>query len=423
MTSEQHPLQDVFQTRQCHQLSTDENSDDKLSIRLSEAMATVLDTDPLELTPLYNAIDPEALDEIFHSSHTNSHPPVEIIFSWHGHAICVRQTGEIRITDEPVVPQLDGEQPSSADFSADPSPIPGAISYEYTAPEDIGTDVVLAIADAVGVDPSDLREQLADRVNPDALTDLFRPKVDGTPRTGGYISFAFQGYFVTVSSDGTITLQSELAQLKHNGGNVLMVGDVPDDVFTTAHSILRGEPNPTQHDLVALLDRSPTALQQYATPAQPTAGTSEILDYHVPVRSAGVSSYPAEQFQNTQITQITGELADLQIALIQGLTRYEYDLENPEMTDFRLYFDSLRPILDGADTDAATFLQPIQRAVSAVGAVGYYLLSGDRTAPWIQELEADFNAVIELQVGTSGPEQRWSLRQTGYTTRWFSLDE
>ncbi|WP_227380028.1 DegT/DnrJ/EryC1/StrS family aminotransferase [Haladaptatus halobius] len=97
-----------------------------------------------------------------------------------------------------------------------------------------------------------------------------------------------------------------------------------------------------------------------------------------PVRSAGVRVSPSEQqAQNTQITQIMGELSDLRTALIQLLAKYEHDIADPDVADLRLYIDSLRPIINDADTDVAAFLQPIQQTVSAVGAVGYYFLPGD----------------------------------------------
>ncbi|WP_227376313.1 DUF7504 family protein [Haladaptatus halobius] len=427
MTSEPYLSQDLFQPGLCHQVSVDENGQEPLSMRVSEAMATVVKNDPHEIPPLYDVIDPDALNNIFHplsaDTQQSGQSPTEILFSWCDHAVRVRQTGEISITNESIIPQIGTEAVLSAMFSAEALSDTDGVASEYAPAEDVGTAVVLAIADEVGVEPRELQEQLSDRINPDALTNLFGPKLDGTLRTGGYVSFAFQGYFVTVSSDGTITLQSELAQLKQDGGNVLVVGDVPDDVFNTTRSFLGGEPKPTQHNLFALLDRSPAALQQSATPRQPTLGTSEILDHQIPVRSAGASESPAEQpTQNTQITQIEGDLSNLRRALIQSLTRYEHDTDDSDMADLRLYMDSLRPILDDADTDVATFLQPLQHAVSAVGAVGYYLLPGDRNAPGIRELKADFDAVIELRIGTSGPEQRWSLRQTGYTTRWFSIN-
>ncbi|WP_227380984.1 DUF7504 family protein [Haladaptatus halobius] len=427
MTSEQYQPQNLFHPDHCYQVSVDENGHETLSMRISEAMATVVENDLREIPPLYDVIDPDALNNVFHSFSVETHRPhhslTEIVFSWYDHAVRVRQTGEIRITNQPVIPEIGTDAASSAVFSAEALSDTDGVAYEYAPAEDVGTAVVLAIADEVGVEPRALRERLSDRINPDVLTNLFGPKLDGTSRPGGYVSFAFQGYFVTVSSDGTITMQSELAQLKQEGGNVLVVGDVPDDVFATARSFLVGDPKPTQHDLYTLLDRSPAALQQSATPVQPTLGTGEILDYQIPVRSAGVREFPSEhQTQNTQITQVTGELSDLRTTLIQSLAKYEHDIADPAVADLRLYIDSLRPIIDDADTDVATFLQPLQHAVSAVGAVGYYLLPGDRNVPWIQELEADFDAVIELRIGTSGPEQRWSLRQTGYTTRWFSLD-
>jgi hypothetical protein len=417
----------LFHADQCHQVSVDENSHETLSIRLSEAMATVTGDDPCDLPPLYDVIDPDALDALFPplsaERHQSDQSPLEIVFSWCGHAVRVQQSGAISITTQSITPKIGTDGASSAVVAAEAPPNTESSTHEYTAAEDTATAVVLAVSDAVGVDPRDLREQLFDRINPDALTDLFSSKVNGTPRPGGYVSFAFQGYFVTVSSEGTITIQSELSQLKHNGGNILVVGDVPDDVFTTARSFLLGEPKPTQHDLFALLDQSPAGLQQPIAPAQPASGAVEVLDYQTPVRSARTSDSPAaRQTHNPKITRVAGELSDLQTALIQTLARHDYDSDSPDGTDLRLSIETLRPILADADTDVATFVQPIQQTVKAVGAVGYYVLPVDRHASQIQELEADFDAVIELRIGSSGPEQRWRLRNTGYTTRWFSLD-
>jgi hypothetical protein len=46
-------------------------------------------------------------------------------------------------------------------------------------------------------------------VDPEALEALFAPKADGTPRPVGEVSFEYAGYWVTVSSEGAVELDSE----------------------------------------------------------------------------------------------------------------------------------------------------------------------------------------------------------------------
>jgi hypothetical protein len=58
------------------------------------------------------------------------------------------------------------------------------------------------VLEATGAEATDAN--LNDAVHPDALNRLFSPKLDGTPRTGGTLTFEFSGCLVTVDSDGEI---------------------------------------------------------------------------------------------------------------------------------------------------------------------------------------------------------------------------
>lgn len=68
------------------------------------------------------------------------------------------------------------------------------------------TRVVEALTDAMDVDPADL-PPLYDVIEPDALDSLFAPRVDGSPRAGGRVSFWFEGYEVTVHDDGEVQVR------------------------------------------------------------------------------------------------------------------------------------------------------------------------------------------------------------------------
>lgn len=60
--------------------------------------------------------------------------------------------------------------------------------------------VIDAIAAEAGVDPLDLEIPLFEAINPEALDRLFRNDVDCT------VTFDYADYGVTVSSDGTVTV-------------------------------------------------------------------------------------------------------------------------------------------------------------------------------------------------------------------------
>lgn len=57
-----------------------------------EAMAFVTNRDPLDIKPLANAIDPDALDEVLSSDQVEA-----VSFRWEGHDVEISAAGEISI--------------------------------------------------------------------------------------------------------------------------------------------------------------------------------------------------------------------------------------------------------------------------------------------------------------------------------------
>ncbi|MDS0476310.1 HalOD1 output domain-containing protein [Natrinema sp. 1APR25-10V2] len=67
---------------------------DSISLRVVEAIAAATGTDPHELDPLYHAVDPEALDQLFQS---HSSADVRVEFGYHGSLVEVRSDGTVAI--------------------------------------------------------------------------------------------------------------------------------------------------------------------------------------------------------------------------------------------------------------------------------------------------------------------------------------
>ncbi|ELZ18216.1 hypothetical protein NP511_12265 [Natrinema thermotolerans] len=81
------------------------------------------------------------------------------------------------------------------------------VSHDPAGPATLSTTVIHALADCMGVDVTDGRVALYDTVDPAALDRLFRPRHNGSPRTGGALSFVVDGYHVTVRGDGEILIE------------------------------------------------------------------------------------------------------------------------------------------------------------------------------------------------------------------------
>ncbi len=80
-------------------------------------------------------------------------------------------------------------------------------SHDPAGPAALSTTLIHALADCMGVDITDGRVALYDAVDPDALDGLFRPRHDGSPRSGGALSFVANGHRVTVRGDGEILIE------------------------------------------------------------------------------------------------------------------------------------------------------------------------------------------------------------------------
>lgn len=79
--------------------------------------------------------------------------------------------------------------------------------HDFDDPATLSTTVVHALAECIGVDVTDSRISLYDTVDPDAFDALFRPRHDGTSRSGGTLSFVVNDHYVTVNSTGEILIE------------------------------------------------------------------------------------------------------------------------------------------------------------------------------------------------------------------------
>lgn len=66
-----------------------------ISLKVIQAVADREGVDPTELSPLYDAIDPEALDSLFKSKDTDG----RVEFHWLGYRIVVYSSGSIRVIE------------------------------------------------------------------------------------------------------------------------------------------------------------------------------------------------------------------------------------------------------------------------------------------------------------------------------------
>ncbi|WP_227357367.1 HalOD1 output domain-containing protein [Haladaptatus salinisoli] len=68
--------------------------------------------------------------------------------------------------------------------------------------------IITTVAEADGQSVDEL-EPLYNAINTEALESLFASRADGSSRPDGKISFQYAGYWVTVSSDGAVEIETD----------------------------------------------------------------------------------------------------------------------------------------------------------------------------------------------------------------------
>ena len=78
------------------------------------------------------------------------------------------------------------------------------LHYDVDGPATLTTTIVHALSTVTNVDVSQGEFSLYDSIDPDALERIFAPKVDGSPRSEGHVSFVALDHQIFVHANGDI---------------------------------------------------------------------------------------------------------------------------------------------------------------------------------------------------------------------------
>lgn len=84
-------------------------------------------------------------------------------------------------------------------------PTTSGVEYGIDPGESVSMAIVRAVSAVEGCEPCSLRPLTA-VIDPDALDALCAPRPDGTPRTGGHLSFIYSRCRVTVDNGEYLTV-------------------------------------------------------------------------------------------------------------------------------------------------------------------------------------------------------------------------
>lgn len=377
------------------------------SVAIVEQVADEAEISPLELRPLNDTIDADALDRLLDDADETANDAwPTVVFTYANYRVCVTADGQVTLSN-----------PGATNISVVDEWTHVSI-VETTDETDVTTRAVSAVAEHSGQDLAKVRSAIGNVVDIDAIARLGEERGNGASRSGATVLFSVLGYDVVVESNGTIAVGSTLRRLKQTGGNVLIAGAVPDALTDVASANLLGDPERGRRHVFALLDRDDTVVPARLGSTDATA--ARVVDYAAASRSAA-SARPTVD-DGRAVTDEPTDLDELGTAIETQIRTLVAGTTLCEPGELRLCVDSLRPVLDQRDAEGAVaFLEPICDSVRDVSGLAHYVLPVDRDEPVVRTLESLFDATIELRVSESSPEQRWHLHESNYTTDWFAL--
>lgn len=221
--------------------------------------------------------------------------------------------------------------------------------------------------------------------------------------------------------------RSTLQQFKHDGCNLLVVGDSPRELFTRASETMLGDPDARRWRIFALTDASRESVHE-RLPS--TTGTQYSLSETTKVIDHTVSNRPATDVGNSstgtlpEVTVGDDDIDGLRTAVTEAVETFGERSHRPAQV--RLAVDSVAPLLDNYDFEAVrTCFETVGCCVREHDAMAHYVLPEPFTSERCRRLADDFDAVVELRTHSKdadyAAEERWHLTETNVTMPWVPL--
>ena len=222
------------------------------------------------------------------------------------------------------------------------------------------------------------------------------------------------------SAGGAASFAKALASLKRRGSNLLLVGPAYEAAhLPTSRRLMGGDDSPRER-LLVLTDRDAARETRLPDGAEPV----RTVEHRSVTRSA--AARPAPSPGPLSISGPDGEPHDPLVALgnevADEIDAADERADGLAPSQLRLCFDSLVPIVEEHDRErVVAFLHAMTSDVDRVNGMAHYHLPVPADDEIVGFVEPLFDAVIELRVGTGGPQQRWTLTDGRGSTDWLPL--
>ncbi|MFB6196202.1 MAG: hypothetical protein ABEI80_08510 [Haloplanus sp.] len=225
--------------------------------------------------------------------------------------------------------------------------------------------------------------------------------------------------------DEGVSFAHALATLKEQGSALLVVGSVPDEMFTEASATMLGDPSadpPRRRLVVAPESNRNSAVRRLRETGPLSSEYARLVTRGESARSGAATTQSLDQ-ATPRTHVIEGAIYDLGTTIAAVIEEFDLFADGLAPAEFRMAFDCLPTLLSVYDRETAfRVLHVLVAQARAVSGLVHFRLPRDVTAEVVRVFQPLFDATVELRIDGSTLDQRWHFRDRDLTSDWLPVD-
>ena len=255
----------------------------------------------------------------------------------------------------------------------------------------------------------------------------------------------------------TVGVATALEDLKARGSALLVVGSVPEDVYARVSGCMLGDSSEDRRRLIVERGRSPDV--RFSDVDRWTPEWTRILRCDVDARGSTAAGDPgasatgvgaqtpdagpetpsgsdprtADRESRREVSETPGypgtttpapdSIAKLGVEISTAIDQLNSIAGGLEAAELRVAFDCATSLLAEYDESAVfRFLHVLANDIRRVEGMGHVRLTKPYGAEIVALLEPLFDAVVELRLDGTVPQQRWHFRDSDVTSEWLAVE-
>ena len=211
--------------------------------------------------------------------------------------------------------------------------------------------------------------------------------------------------------EGT-TFSQELAELKREGSNILLVGDATENAHVYACRRLLGQSRDEPRRRLFVFTDGHSACERLP---EGSCGPTRIVRQGEEAEFTDRPGVPESVVDSRMLSALGTEI-------IASVDEFEEDVDEFDPAELRVCVDSVTPLLeDHPPENVFRLLHMVTSRIKQASGMGHFHLGVGRDSDAVHLLEPLFDAVVEVREEGGSVEHCWHLRDQEVSSGWIGL--